>query len=73
MFSSRSSRLSQARIFALASPVLTMFSQSREGPWEDDEVMISTKSPVLSSVFRGTMRWLILAPMQWLPTAEWMR
>ena len=57
----------------MASLVLTMLSQSRDGPREDDEVMISTKSPVLSSVFSGTMRWLIFAPMQRLPTAEWIR
>ena len=72
-FSSRSSFFSQARILALASLVLTMLSQSREGPWEACEVMTSTKSPVSRELDRGTMRPLTLAPMQRLPTAEWMR
>ena len=73
MFTSRCSRFSQARILALASLVLTMFSQSRDGPWELAEVMTSTKSPVSSWAVSGTMRPFTFAPMQRLPTAEWMR
>ena len=70
MFSSRSSFFSHARIFALASLVLTMFSQSLDGPWDDYDVMTSTKSPVFSCADSGTIRWFTFAPMHRLPTAE---
>ena len=40
---------------------------------EDEEVMISTISPVCSLVSSVTMRWFTLAPTHLLPTAEWMR
>ena len=41
------------------------------GPLALAEVMISTRSPVCSSVSSGTMRPLTLAPTQRLPTPEW--
>ena len=72
MFSSLNSCLNQARIFERASDVLTICSQSRDGPWAEDEVMISTKSPFSSSVDSGTMRPLTFAPTHLLPTAVWM-
>ena len=57
----------------MACWVLTTRSQSVLGPLEEGAVMISTRSPVSSSVSSGTMRPLTFAPTQWLPTPEWMR
>ena len=47
--------------------------QSEEGPLLEAEVMISTRSPVASSVSSGTSFPFTLAPTHLLPTAEWMR
>ena len=60
------------RILLRASLDLQIFIQSRLGPWADLEVMTSTMSPFFSGVSKVTMRPLTLAPVMWLPTAEWM-
>ena len=73
MFSSFRAFFRNWRIFALAWGVLQIRSQSVPGPFEDAEVMISTRSPVDSVVSSGTIFPLILAPTHWLPTAEWIR
>ena len=52
--------------------LLTTFSQSRLGPLEFCEVIISTRSPLWSSVSMGTSFPLTLAPTILFPTAEWM-
>ena len=72
MFSSRRSFLNHWRILLRASLDLHSFIQSRLGPWADLEVMTSTIWPFWSWVSKGTMRPLTLAPVMWLPTAEWM-
>ena len=72
MFSSRRSFLNHWRILLRASLDLQIFIQSRLGPWADLEVITSTMSPLFSGVSKGTMRPLTLAPVMWLPTAEWM-
>ena len=48
MFSSRCWRLNHWRIFSRAWLVVTMLSQSRDGPWALLVVTISTMSPFLS-------------------------
>ena len=73
MFSSRREAFKYARILDLASVVLTILSQSIDGPLDEADVMISTMSPVCSLVSSVTMRWLTLAPTHLLPTALWMR
>ena len=72
MFSSFFSFLNHWRILLRASLDLAIFSQSRLGPLADLEVMISTMSPFFRLESSVTMRPLILAPIMWLPTAEWM-
>ena len=72
MFSSRRSFLNHWRILLRASLDLQIFIQSRLGPWADLEVITSTMSPFFSGVSKVTMRPLTLAPVMWLPTAEWM-
>ena len=72
MLSARRSFLNHWRILFRASLLLHSFIQSRLGPLADLEVRISTMSPLESFVSKGTMRPLILAPVIWLPTAEWM-
>ena len=59
-------------ILAFAPEDLMNFSQSREGPFEFCEVMISTTSPTCSCVESGTIFELTRAPVQRLPTSEWM-
>lgn len=72
MFSSRRSFLNHWRILLRASLDLQIFIQSRLGPWADLEVMTSTMSPFLRGESKVTMRPFTLAPVIWLPTAEWM-
>ena len=70
MFSVRFSFLNHWRILFFASPVLTMFSQSRLGPLEAEEVSTSMMSPVCGSRSIGTIMPLTLAPTILLPTPE---
>ena len=59
------------RIFERARPVRTKFSQDGLG-LAPGAVMISTTSPLFSSVRRATASPLTLAATQWSPTSEWM-
>ena len=72
MFSSRRSFFNHCLILVRAVPLLQMVSQSRLGPGAALLVWISTISPFCSTWVKGTMRPLTLAPIMWLPTAEWM-
>ena len=73
MFSSRSERLNQARIFSRAAGVRTIVSQSRDGPRAALLVTISTMSPEASLWSSGMMRPFTFAPMVRWPTSVWMR
>ena len=72
MFSSFISRLKNCLILARAEEDFTIFSQSHEGPFELEEVMISTTSPVCSVELSGTIFELTRAPTQRLPISLWM-
>ena len=73
IFSSRRSFLNQLRILLRAPVVLTIFSQSRLGPWSLAlEVITSMICPVYTWVSRATIRPSTLAPIIRLPTAVWM-
>ena len=47
-------------------------SQSRDGPLLAEDVMISTTSPRERVELKGTIFPFTFAPVQWLPTSEWM-
>ena len=67
----RSLALIRCLILLRAREVLTKASQSLLG-WWPGWVMISTMSPLRSDERSGTMRPFTFAPMQVLPTSEWM-
>ena len=65
------SRRSHCLIFDLAVLLLTIFSQSMDGPLAFSDVMISMMSPFWRGWSIGTIFPLTLAPMHFAPTAEW--
>ena len=67
--SSRCSRANHWRILLRARVVVTMPSQSRDGPRSAFDVSTSTMSPLESVECSGTMRPLTLAPTQRWPTS----
>ena len=69
ILSSFSSFLNHWLILFLACVLFTIFSQSRLGPWEFWDVMISIRSPFLILYSIGTSLPLTLAPTILFPTA----